>query len=108
MHYTFRSPKSIFNGIVFLFILLSTSSCRRPLFVRHCSEKGLVFTKTKRCGSPKHGFLAGLICMNKLCLDKQEKINNWRGRKFERFKGKDKDQVSPSHEKKKPRNGAKF
>jgi len=46
--------------------------------------------------------------MNKICLDKQERINNRRGNKFERFKGKDPDEVSPSYEKKKPRSGAKF
>jgi hypothetical protein len=36
------------------------------------------------------------------------KINSRDSKKFERFKGKDPDEVSPSNEKKKPRNHAKF
>jgi hypothetical protein len=83
----FRSLKSICYGIIFLFILLSISSCT-SLFVSHCGpEKGRGSLNKKKDGG---------------------KINSRDSKKFERFKGKDPDEVSPSNEKKKPRNQAKF
>jgi hypothetical protein len=85
----FRSPKSICYSIVFLFILLSMSSCKRPLFVIHWSQ------------------ISRLICMNKQCLNTQERINN-RGRR-KRFEGfKNKKPVLPPPEKEKSRIRAKF
>jgi hypothetical protein len=83
----FRSRKSICYGIA-LFILLSMSSCSRPLFVSSCcSEKGRASLKKKGSGG---------------------RINNRDSDKFERFKGKDKDEFLPSDEKKDPRKRAKF
>jgi hypothetical protein len=80
----FPSPKSTCYSIVFLFVLLSMLSCKRPLFVIHWAEK------------------SRLICMNKKCLDKQEKINSRGASKgFEGFKNK--KQVPPLQEKKAPR-----
>ena len=84
----FRSLKSISYGIVFLFILLSMSCCSRSLFVSSCcSEKGRGFLKKKGSSG---------------------RINNRNSNKFERFKGKDKDEFLPSDEKKDPRRRAKF
>jgi hypothetical protein len=51
-----------------------------------CSEKGRVSLKKKGGG----------------------RINNRGSKKFERFKGKDKDELSPSQEKKKPDSQSKF
>jgi hypothetical protein len=85
----FCSSKSIFYGVVFLVVLLSMPACKRPLFVIHWSQ------------------ISRLICMNKRCLDKQERINNQAaGKRFEGFKNK--KQVLPSPEKEKPRSRAKF
>jgi hypothetical protein len=85
----FRSPKSICYGIVFLFVLLSMPSCKRPLFVIHWSQ------------------ISRFICMNKQCLNKQEKINNQgASKRFEGFKNK--KRVSALEEKKTPRSYPRF
>jgi hypothetical protein len=102
----FRSPKSICYGIVFLFVLLSMPACKRPLFVTHWSAKGNALIKKKAYGWPNHGFLASLVCMNKLCLNKQERINKWAKKRFDGFNNEKK--VLPLPEKKTPRSQPKF
>jgi hypothetical protein len=76
------------------------------LFVSHWSEKGRALIRKKSYGWPNHGFLAGIVCMNKLCLDKQERINKWAKKRFKGFKNN--PQILPSPEKESRSSKPKF
>jgi hypothetical protein len=102
----FHSLQSICYGIVLLFILLSMPACDRPLFVSHWSGEGRALIKKKSYGWPNHGFLASIVCMNKLCLNRAERMNKWAKKRFKGFKNK--KQVLPSPGKGKPRSRPKF
>jgi len=71
---------------LFALVLLFLCACNRPLFVTHWSDKGKAFRRKKGYGWPNHGFLSGVVCMNKICLNKRERMNFIQKKKFKGFK----------------------